>query len=111
MATVVVACPTVRAYRLNTAQYLTTIQAVEYLAGGGGGQDLQDAAGKGEKITIADRVRAITDRHGRIVVLITHNTDISDAWDREADDPRFFLEFSPNGYAFGLNVVLYAMTH
>jgi len=56
-------------------------------------------------------IRAITDRHGRMMVLITHNTDISDAWEREAADPQFFLQFSPNGYAVGLNVVLYAMTH
>lgn len=56
-------------------------------------------------------MRAISDRNGRIMVLITHNTDISDAWEREAADPQFFLEFSPNGYAVGLNVVLYAMTH
>lgn len=56
-------------------------------------------------------LRAISDRKGRIMVLITHNTDISDAWEREAADPQFFLEFSPNGYAVGLNVVLYSMTH
>ena len=56
-------------------------------------------------------LRAISNRHGRMMVLITHNTDISDAWEREAADPRYFLEFSPNGYAVGLNVVLYAMTH
>ena len=56
-------------------------------------------------------IRAITDRQGRMMVLITHNTDISDAWEREAADPRYFLEFSPQGYAVGLNVVLYAMTH
>ena len=40
-------------------------------------------------------IRAITDRQGRIMVLMTHNTDISDAWEREAADPRYFLEFSP----------------
>ncbi|HYE87144.1 MAG TPA: DUF4159 domain-containing protein [Vicinamibacterales bacterium] len=56
-------------------------------------------------------IRAITDRDGRMMVLITHNTDISDAWEREAADPQYFLEFSPNGYAVGLNVVLYALTH
>lgn len=56
-------------------------------------------------------IRAITDRQGRMMVLITHNTDISDAWEREAADPEFFLQFSPNGYAVGLNAVLYAMTH
>ena len=56
-------------------------------------------------------IRAISDRSGRIVVLMTHNTDISDAWEREAADPQYFLEFSPNGYAVGLNVLLYAMSH
>jgi hypothetical protein len=56
-------------------------------------------------------LRAIADQHGRIMVLITHNTDISDAWEREAADPRYFLEFSPQGYAVGLNAFLYAMTH
>jgi len=56
-------------------------------------------------------MRMIADEKGRIIVLITHNTDISDAWEREAADPQFFLQFSPNGYAVGLNVVLYALTH
>ncbi|MGH9384309.1 MAG: DUF4159 domain-containing protein [Vicinamibacterales bacterium] len=56
-------------------------------------------------------LRAIIDAHGRIMVLMTHNTDISDAWEREGEDPRFFFSFSPNGYAVGLNTVVYAMSH
>jgi hypothetical protein len=56
-------------------------------------------------------MHAIMDARGRIMVLMTHNTDIADAWEREAEDPRFFYSFSPNGYAVGLNVVLYAMSH
>ena len=56
-------------------------------------------------------IRGISDAHGNLMVLMTHNTDISDAWEREGEDPRYFYEFSPNGYAVGLNVVLYAMTH
>jgi len=55
--------------------------------------------------------RAIRDAHGRIIVVMTHNTDISDSWEREGDDPQFFYQFSPNGYALGINVLLYAMTH
>jgi hypothetical protein len=54
---------------------------------------------------------AITDKQGRIMVLMTHNTDIADSWEREADDPEFFFNFSPNGYAVGLNAVLYALSH
>ena len=45
------------------------------------------------------------------MVVMTHNTDISDAWEREAEDPQFFFNFSPQGYAVGLDVVLYGMTH
>ena len=44
-------------------------------------------------------------------VFMTHNTDISDAWEREGEDPRYFYQFSPYGYAVGINVILYAMTH
>jgi hypothetical protein len=55
--------------------------------------------------------RAISDREGRIMVLMTHNTDIQDSWEREGDDPRYFYAFSPRGYAFGVNAILYALTH
>jgi hypothetical protein len=55
--------------------------------------------------------RGIADAHGRLMVVMTHNTDISDAWEREGEDPQFFYNFSPNGYAVGLDVVLYGMTH
>lgn len=57
------------------------------------------------------RMYSISDRLGRMMVVMTHNTDIADAWEREGEDPRFFYQFSPDGYAVGLNVVLYAMTH
>ena len=49
--------------------------------------------------------------HGRLMVLMTHNTDISDAWEREGEDPRYFYQFSPDGYAVGINMVIYALTH
>ncbi|MGE0864321.1 MAG: DUF4159 domain-containing protein [Vicinamibacterales bacterium] len=55
--------------------------------------------------------RGIADEHGRLMVVMTHNTDISDAWEREAADPQFFFSFSPQGYAVGLDVVLYGLTH
>ena len=55
--------------------------------------------------------RGIADAQGRYMVIMTHNTDISDAWEREAADPRFFFSFSPQGYAVGLDVFLYGMTH
>ena len=55
--------------------------------------------------------RMIADEKGRIMVLMTHNTDIGDSWEREGEDYEFFIRFSPRGYALGVNVVLYALTH
>ena len=55
--------------------------------------------------------RVIRDSRGRIMVAMTHNTDIADSWEREGEDPAFFRQFSPAGYAFGINVVLHVMTH
>lgn len=55
--------------------------------------------------------RAIFDAHGRMLVFMTHNTDIGDSWEREAEDPRYFYNYSVHGYALGLNVLLYAMSH
>ncbi len=56
--------------------------------------------------------RAIRDkRDGRIMVAMTYNTDVADAWEREGEDPAYFYRFSPDGYALGINVLLYAMTH
>ena len=55
--------------------------------------------------------RAIADDKGRIMVVMTHNTDIGDSWEREGEDHDFFLQFSPDGYALGIDVLLYAMTH
>jgi hypothetical protein len=57
-------------------------------------------------------VKGIQDARGRLMVLMTHNTDISDTWEREGEEPReYFDRFAPTGYAIGVNVVLYAMTH
>ncbi len=55
--------------------------------------------------------KMIADQKNRIMVLMTHNTDIGDSWEREGEDHEFFLQFSPAGYALGINVVTYVMTH
>ena len=55
--------------------------------------------------------RGIFDGSGRMMVLMTHNTNIGDSWEEEASNPQYFYEFSTKGYAFGINAVIYAMTH
>jgi hypothetical protein len=61
--------------------------------------------------SIEPHLRAIRDGNGRIMVLMSYNTDIADSWEREGEDPGFFYQFSPDGYALGINVLLHAMTH
>jgi hypothetical protein len=55
--------------------------------------------------------RAIVDEHGRLMVVMLHNTDVPDGWEREGEDPEYFYRFSPDAYAVGINIVLYSMTH
>ena len=55
--------------------------------------------------------RAIFDEDGRAMVVMTHNTDIADGWEREGEDEAYFFNFSPESYALGINIVLYALTH
>jgi len=55
--------------------------------------------------------RAVADKQGNLMVLMTHNTDIADAWEREGEDRDYFQHFSPDGYAVGINVLLYTMSH
>ena len=55
--------------------------------------------------------RGITDGDGRLLVLMSHNTDIADGWEREGEDYEFFYRFSIDAYALGINVVVHAITH
>ena len=55
--------------------------------------------------------RAIADARGRIMVMMIHNSDIPDGWEREGEDPEYFYRFSPDAYSVGIDVLLYAITH
>jgi hypothetical protein len=56
--------------------------------------------------------KGITDKKGRLMVIICHNTDLGDGWEREGEDPEYFKEFSEKkSYPMGINIVTYAMTH
>lgn len=56
-------------------------------------------------------MHGIMDESGRLMVIMTHNTDIADGWEREGEDDEFFYLFSPSAYAVGINVVIYMLTH
>lgn len=55
--------------------------------------------------------RGIADDQGRLMVVMAHNTDIPDTWEREGESKEYFDRFSPNGYAVGVNTAIYALTH
>jgi hypothetical protein len=56
--------------------------------------------------------KAIFDDNGRMMVIICHNTDLGDGWEREGEDPWYFHAFSEKyAYPLGINIVMYAMTH
>ena len=55
--------------------------------------------------------RAIFDDEGRLLVLSTHNTDIADSFEREGDSWEYMEAFSPLGYAVGMNLAVWVMSH
>lgn len=62
--------------------------------------------------TSTPHYRAIMDVEDRIMVLICHNTDLGDGWEREGENQWYFDEFSvKKAYPMGINIVTYAMTH
>ena len=81
------------------------IASINFWMGSGGGtsERYEDSA--------VPHAMGIADSQGRLMVLMTHNTDFGDSWEREADDPNYFYQFSVDGYAFGINVLLYALSH
>lgn len=54
--------------------------------------------------------KGIWDDHGRLMVVINHNTDLGDSYEW-SDDPRYPSRFSVYGYHMAVNFILYAMTH
>ena len=55
--------------------------------------------------------RGLFDEKGRLMAVATHNSDIGDGWEREAEDEDYFKEFSVKSYAIGINIIVYALTH
>lgn len=54
--------------------------------------------------------RGIYDDKGRIMVAISFNSDLGDAWEW-ADEPRYPSQFAEFAIRIGVNYVVYAMTH
>jgi hypothetical protein len=84
---------------------LTWIPGTRHLRRGpGGGIAVQQPAGT------SPAWRALSDDHERMLVAINFNTDVGDAWEY-ADSPIYPEPMTALAYRYGLNYLVYAMTH
>jgi hypothetical protein len=86
-------------------QKVPQIASINYWMGSGG-----DTSERGADSAVP-YLRAILDEHQRPMVVITYNTDLGDSFEREGDDPNYFYRFAVDGYALGINILLYSMAH
>jgi hypothetical protein len=54
--------------------------------------------------------RALSDDRNRMMVAINYNTDVGDAWEY-ADAPQYPERMTALAYRYGINYIIYAMTH
>ena len=103
-------------YRLKEKPQVPSIHSWQW----SGGLTWEDH-GPGSNVTWEDHhfgdtrtvhYKGIFDDKARMMVIICHNTDLGDGWEREGEDPGYFHEFSEKkSYPMGINIVTYAMTH
>lgn len=89
---------------LYDVRELTQIPSINFWVGTGG----QTSERFDSKVPHA---RGAFDADGHMLVFMTHNTDFGDAFEREGDMREYFQAFASKGYALGVNVILYSMTH
>jgi hypothetical protein len=53
----------------------------------------------------------VFDDNDRLLVLVSMNSDVSDSWEREGDNRDYFETYAGKGYALGVNVAVWVMTH
>ena len=63
-----------------------------------------------EKGGILQRCMGIFDDQERLIVLVSRNMDMGDAWEH-AKDPRYPTRYSAEAFKLGINFVVYALTH
>ena len=56
------------------------------------------------------RYLGISDERGRLMVLICHNTDLGDGWERVGVDEDYTREMSLKAFPMGINAIVYALT-
>ena len=56
------------------------------------------------------RILGISDDSGRLMVVVTYNSDLGDAWEY-MDLPCYPQKYSGQSYRLGMNFMIYALTH
>lgn len=56
------------------------------------------------------RIYGISDEKGRLMVVVTYNSDLGDAWEY-MDEKCYPEKFSGQAYRLGMNFIIYGMTH
>jgi hypothetical protein len=82
---------------------LTQIPGQRHLRRGSGGRTVARMQGP-------PSLRGIYDDHGNLMVVINFNIDMGDGWEHAGDRP-YPVGMSALAYQFGVNYVIYAMTH
>lgn len=63
-----------------------------------------------EKGGVTPHYMGIENKNGRLMVFITRNCDLGDAWEW-INDPRYPANYGMMAYKIGINVIIYAMSH
>ncbi len=92
-------------HTLYDVHELPQIPSIGFWAGTGG------ATSERGRDSAVPHARGAFDSSGHLLVFMTHNTDFGDAFEREGDMREYFNVFASRGYAVGINVIVYAMTH
>ena len=73
----------------------------------------QATGGTSERLDCQEpHFRGIVDDKGRLMVIICHNTDLGDGWERAGVSEYYFREFSQKkAYPMGVNILVYALTN
>ncbi len=83
----------------------TFIPGTRHLRMGPGGQVVVQ-----QPFGTAPAWRAMYDPRNRMVVAVNYNTDVGDAWEY-ADSPEYPENMTALAYRYGVNYLIYAMTH
>lgn len=75
-------------------------------------QGLEIEPWHGDMTDPAPHFLAYHDKRGRIMILLCHNNDLADGWEREGENLEYYKRYSERwSYPMGVNIIAYAMSH